>query len=66
VGTDEEKQAISEAGIEADVDIAYLQFSTARTLAQRKRAYAQFVTAIKARSPETVRRMELNKGLRRA
>jgi len=65
VGTDEEKQAMSEAGIEAEVDIAFLQFASARTPAQRKRGHDRFVETLKRRSPETVRRMELDKGLRR-
>jgi len=65
VGTDEKEQAQRDAAIEVEVDIAFLQFASARTPAQRKRAHDRFVDALKRRSPETVRRMELDKGLRR-
>jgi hypothetical protein len=61
----DQEQAARDAAVEVEIDIAYLQFATARTPAQRKRAHERFERAIKARSPRAVRRMELERGLRR-
>jgi len=68
VGTGEDhsiSDAVRDAAVEVEIDIAYFQFSSARTPAQRKRAHDRFEQAVKARSPQAVRCMELEKGLRR-
>ncbi|MEA3278876.1 MAG: hypothetical protein U9Q81_27000 [Pseudomonadota bacterium] len=64
MGTDED-QAFHDAAIEVEIDIAWFQFASAQTRAQRKRAHDKFEQALKSRSPQTVRRMEREKGLRR-
>ena len=68
MGTGEDhssSDAMRDAAVEVEIDIAYFQFSSARTPAQRKRAHDRFEQAVKARSPQAVRCMELEKGLRR-
>lgn len=68
MGTDEDQlnnNAELDAAVEVEIDIAYLQFATARTPAQRKRAHERFERAIKARSPGALSRMEFESGLLR-
>ena len=57
------RPSLTDAEIEAAIDVASLQLHTATTIPQRKRAWAELQRLIKSRSPEQVRWMEEQRGL---